>query len=276
MRYKTLEVSEISKVYTKGKIMENINTITGEDLMQRGWASGKVLGMALKVAKQLAAEGADVQRIFATLESVRQHPAAYADDAALSALAKMLDSTQTRIAESMGAQLHAQPISYPVWGNEGIDAAARQQMDNSMRLPISVAGALMPDAHVGYGLPIGGVLATEGAVIPYAVGVDIACRMRLTVFEVSPIVLGQQKDKFEKVLMNHTRFGAGVEWKRTHCAWGRCPVDSNLRRRLVAGAGRDGVLSCAAVLVCAGFVWVRLSLDDRVAASHECIARVAH
>src|SRR6185312_15623041 len=38
----------------------------------------------------------------------------------------------------------------------------------------------MPDAHVGYGLPIGGVLATHEAVIPYAVGVDIACRMRLS------------------------------------------------------------------------------------------------
>ena len=42
----------------------------------------------------------------------------------------------------------------------------------------------MPDAHLGYGLPIGGVLATENAVIPYAVGVDIACRMRLSVFDI--------------------------------------------------------------------------------------------
>ena len=193
--------------------MDNINTITGEDLIQRGWASGKALGLALKVAAQLAGDGTDVQRIFETLESVRQHPAAYVDDAMITALAKELGATQTRMAENMGAELHAQPIPYPVWGADGIDAAARQQMDNSMRLPISVAGALMPDAHVGYGLPIGGVLATEGAVIPYAVGVDIACRMRLTVFEVSPIVLGQQKDKFENVLINHTRFGAGVEWK---------------------------------------------------------------
>jgi hypothetical protein len=32
-------------------------------------------------------------------------------------------------------------------------------------VPVSVAGALMPDAHVGYGLPIGGVLATDNAVI---------------------------------------------------------------------------------------------------------------
>ena len=44
---------------------------------------------------------------------------------------------------------------------------------------VAVRGALMPDAHLGYGLPIGGVLAVKDAVIPYAVGVDIACRMRL-------------------------------------------------------------------------------------------------
>ncbi|MCI5219894.1 MAG: hypothetical protein D3914_12090, partial [Candidatus Electrothrix sp. LOE2] len=37
--------------------------------------------------------------------------------------------------------------------------------------------ALMPDAHQGYGMPIGGVLATEGVVIPDAVGVDIGCGM---------------------------------------------------------------------------------------------------
>ncbi len=105
------------------------------------------------------------------------------------------------------------PLPYAVWGEEQIDAASRAQMDNAMRLPVSVAGALMPDAHVGYGLPIGGVLATEGAVIPYAVGVDIACRMRLSVFDAPPHLLDQQAGRFEKVLRENTRFGAGAEWK---------------------------------------------------------------
>jgi tRNA-splicing ligase RtcB len=41
-----------------------------------------------------------------------------------------------------------------------------KQMANACALPVAVAGALMPDAHVGYGLPIGGVLATDNAVIP--------------------------------------------------------------------------------------------------------------
>ena len=61
------------------------------------------------------------------------------------------------------------------------EAGALDQMQNAVRLPIAVRGALMPDAHLGYGLPIGGVLATENTVIPYAVGVDIACRMKLSV-----------------------------------------------------------------------------------------------
>ena len=56
-------------------------------------------------------------------------------------------------------------------------------MQNALRIPSAVAGALMPDAHRGYGLPIGGVLATDGTVIPYAVGVDIACRMKLSMID---------------------------------------------------------------------------------------------
>ncbi|HNO31283.1 MAG TPA: RtcB family protein [Anaerolineales bacterium] len=82
-----------------------------------------------------------------------------------------------------------------------------------MRLPVTVTGALMPDAHVGYGLPIGGVLATENTVIPYAVGVDIACRMRLSLYEVSPILIGQKKGMFENALWDETAFGMGAAWK---------------------------------------------------------------
>lgn len=81
-----------------------------------------------------------------------------------------------------------------------------------MRLPVAVTGALMPDAHVGYGLPIGGVLATDNVVIPYAVGVDIACRMRLSIYEVSPILIGQKKGMFEESLWNETAFGMGAKW----------------------------------------------------------------
>lgn len=106
--------------------------------------------------------------------------------------------------------------NYNVWGNKHIDEEAHQQMENAMNLPISRFGALLPDAHVGYGLPIGGVLATENAVIPYAVGVDIACRMRLTIFQESCHVIGQQRKRFINALKEGTKFGAGGTWDKYH------------------------------------------------------------
>ncbi len=57
-------------------------------------------------------------------------------------------------------------------------------MEDACSLPVSIRGALMPDAHKGYGLPIGGVLAVKDVVIPYAVGVDIACRMCMSVLDI--------------------------------------------------------------------------------------------
>ncbi len=147
----------------------------------------------------------------------------------------------------VAAPLRDEPLPYPVWGREAIDPAALNQMDNSMRLPVSVAGALMPDAHVGYGLPIGGVLATQGAVIPYAVGVDIACRMRMTVFAISPSVLQAEKDRFQKALMNNTRLGAGSEWKGRQedevlddAAWDATPLLRSLHDKGVRQLGTSG------------------------------------
>lgn len=103
--------------------------------------------------------------------------------------------------------------TYKTWGTD-IDPEARAQMDTAISLPVAVAGALMPDAHVGYGLPIGGVLATEDAVIPYGVGVDIACRMMMTIFDVPPSVLKTHRDLYKSAIEKNTRFGVGVEWKQ--------------------------------------------------------------
>jgi tRNA-splicing ligase RtcB len=74
----------------------------------------------------------------------------------------------------------------------------------------------MPDAHVGYGLPIGGVLATENAVIPYAVGVDIACRMKLTILDLPASVIEGEKDRLAKILEEETRFGMGASFRIPH------------------------------------------------------------
>lgn len=58
-----------------------------------------------------------------------------------------------------------------------IEDSAMKQITNISTLPCTVQVAVMPDAHTGYGMPIGAVLATKDAVVPYAVGVDIGCGM---------------------------------------------------------------------------------------------------
>src|SRR5437870_8454842 len=101
---------------------------------------------------------------------------------------------------------------YHIWGTN-LEPDSVQQMDNACKLPVAVSGALMPDAHVGYGLPIGGVLATEGAVIPYAVGVDIACRMKLTVLDLPLADLERKRERFSQAIETETRFGVGATFK---------------------------------------------------------------
>ncbi len=105
------------------------------------------------------------------------------------------------------------PVPYQIWGRDDIDKATVSQMRSAATLSISRKGALMPDAHLGYGLPIGGVLATEGAVIPYAVGVDIACRMRITIFGVDEQVIETHNDLLKHTLTNQTRFGMGAQFE---------------------------------------------------------------
>jgi tRNA-splicing ligase RtcB len=116
-----------------------------------------------------------------------------------------------------------------------------------MRLPISRAGALMPDAHVGYGLPIGGVLATEDAVIPYGVGVDIGCSMMLSVLPLPSNALKTEEAK--ALLMRHTRFGAGVGFEKRdredHAVlheetWDALPILGHLHDKAITQIGTSG------------------------------------
>ena len=106
-----------------------------------------------------------------------------------------------------------QPAPWRQWGND-IDPASVDQMRRACELPISVRGALMPDAHLGYGLPIGGVLATQSAVIPYAVGVDIACRMKLSVWDRPPEDLELRPHRLARAIEQQTRFGIGASFEK--------------------------------------------------------------
>ncbi|MGI8905728.1 MAG: RtcB family protein [Candidatus Sumerlaeaceae bacterium] len=151
---------------------------------------------------------------------------------------------------SQSLSLFDTPVPYSVWSAGDLDTATTEQMDRACRLPISVCGAQMPDGHVGYGLPIGGVLACRDAVIPYGVGVDIGCRMKLSVIPEDASRLAGWKDKLKKVLMAETRFGVGVEFsprhRRDHAvmeddAWDNLPpAISRLRDKAWAQLGTSG------------------------------------
>ncbi len=68
-------------------------------------------------------------------------------------------------------------IPIKLWIDD-IEEGALEQAQNMANLPFAFRHiAIMPDSHQGYGMPIGGVLATNGVIIPNAVGVDIGCGM---------------------------------------------------------------------------------------------------
>ena len=149
--------------------------ITGKILKARGWKEGRTIGLAKRAAHALAGMGQDETTILERLDAVLADPDKWTGDPIFFEVASELISRERNDASKWADALRETALPYEVWGKEGIDPAASAQMENALRLPVAVAGALMPDAHVGYGLPIGGVLATQGTVIPYAVGVDIAC-----------------------------------------------------------------------------------------------------
>ncbi len=134
---------------------------------------------------------------------------------------------------------------YRIWG-KNLEDAAVQQLKNACTLPVAVSGALMPDAHVGYGLPIGGVLATADAVIPYAVGVDIACRMKLTVMDLPVSTLTDDRSRLKHAIERETRFGMGASFKtrRQHdvldADWRVTAVTAGLKDRAWSQLGTSG------------------------------------
>jgi tRNA-splicing ligase RtcB (3'-phosphate/5'-hydroxy nucleic acid ligase) len=187
--------------------------MNGRDISALGWPAGKVIGLGLVAARALGSRGLSREAVLAELEDVRRDPGGALEresNGFLAELAREWVRIGAAGASASEEELRAEPLPYHAWGEAGVDDATRLQMETALRLPVAAGGALMADAHVGYGLPIGGVLAVRDAVIPWAVGLDIACRLRLSVFELSSHVLGQRKNDLKLALDEETYFGAGV------------------------------------------------------------------
>ena len=179
--------------------------ITSDDLQACGMTPGRAFGVALREAP-IAQAMLGRERTLAEIRAVVADPTApaghphFADVAAL--LTAAIEQPPATFTE------RDEPAPWASWC-DAPEEGALQQMNNAMRIPSAVRGALMPDAHRGYGLPIGGVLATEGTVIPYAVGVDIACRMKLTVLDLDPETIETDPRRLEQALLKRTQFGVG-------------------------------------------------------------------
>lgn len=182
--------------------------LTGDDLIAIGYTEGKILGLALETYRTYFQDEAhDV--VIELFTKVKAQPEAFLDDKRWEPLANALVTAANAPADDTIALVqHAD--HYAIYGAEYIESGARDQMNVAMKLPVTAAGALMPDAHQGYGLPIGGVLATRNAVIPYGVGVDIGCRMALSVFDIPEDHFRENAAKYKRELIAQTRFGAGA------------------------------------------------------------------
>jgi tRNA-splicing ligase RtcB len=207
------------------------------DLIRLGVPPGEALQRGMDFISRYLLKGLDKAQLPAAVEAVVHDPAAFVGDELRGEFAQAL----------LRAPKPLRPESAPwrQWG-EDLEPEAVNQMARACRLPVAVAGALMPDAHVGYGLPIGGVLATENAVIPYAVGVDIACRMKMTVLDWPLRELDRRRDRLIRAIEEETRFGVGASFRnpREHevleADWNVSPVTRQNRERARAQLGTSG------------------------------------
>jgi tRNA-splicing ligase RtcB len=211
--------------------------MNAKDLVKLGVPLGESMRHAVTLISKLVLAGKK-ESLEQEITAVLRDPASFVKDALRGEFARALAKAPPPPREKA--------VPYKQWGKD-LEHEAVMQMERACLLPISVQGALMPDAHVGYGLPIGGVLAVEGAVIPYAVGVDIACRMKMTVLDWPSRELDRKPDALIEAIETETRFGVGARFdkvRRQHevmdADWSVSPVTKQNKDRAWTQLGTSG------------------------------------
>jgi tRNA-splicing ligase RtcB (3'-phosphate/5'-hydroxy nucleic acid ligase) len=184
--------------------------LTGKAIRAIGYPEGPVVSVAMHEMCTHYKHHSE-EEAFDILKKILENPENFLADEVLGKIAaKLIEKAEAEALAPIA--LRAEGIEYNIFGAEHIEDGALKQMQTAAKLPVAVAGALMPDAHQGYGLPIGGVLATDNAIIPYAVGVDIGCRMCLSVFDIPAEALKNKTAFFQRELVANTLFGAGRDF----------------------------------------------------------------
>jgi tRNA-splicing ligase RtcB len=212
------------------------------ELKNLGIPTGELLRLARDAVGEARAMGFKPATIRNTVRDLVKDSKSYEKDPIFGPLAKGL-KCNAEARRSYSPRADSAP--YRKWGRD-LEPESVQQLVNACKLPIAVRGALMPDAHRGYGLPIGGVLATRNAVIPYAVGVDIACRMKMSVLDLPPSTIDENPDRLEQAIKKETRFGIGANFKRRRQHevmdenWSFSPVTRDLKDKAWSQLGSSG------------------------------------
>lgn len=198
---------------------------------------GTCVQQAIQCIQAAAKERMPKKTIHEIIEAAVKDPAKYQNTVLFGPLAKAILEEQ--------AFVRKDPITYRVWGTD-IDDGAKAQMEQACAMPNAVAAAIMPDGHIGYGLPIGGVLALDNAVAPFCVGVDIACRMKMSIFDIRPDLLDKKFNLFKEALEGGTRFGVGCEYRphKDHAVmdddWAVTKITERSKDRAYAQLGTSG------------------------------------
>tara|TARA_B100000683_G_scaffold277917_1_gene340654 strand:- start:7691 stop:9166 length:1476 start_codon:yes stop_codon:yes gene_type:complete len=225
-------------------IMAN-NKLRGKDLSKLGYTTPKSKSIALDYCNRIAKHSTKKEKI-SLLEDVLLNAEKYKDHDTLGKLAAEFIIVND-IAPKQIIDINKESGDFNVFGREHVTSNTIQQMSTAMRLPIAEKGALMPDAHVGYGLPIGGVLASKNHIIPYGVGVDIGCRMSLSIYDVRPAYLDRYEYQLSEGLIGNTAFGSGnaIENPRSDDLFDRpefkeIPIVKSLMNKAIQQIGSSG------------------------------------
>jgi tRNA-splicing ligase RtcB len=181
------------------------NRLKGNHLREIDFPSDVAKSVAMNIMRKYY-KRTSLDEKLETIKNVLMDPDNYLEHEYLMPLARALTG-KLKLKTDYEVHMLKKEGDFSIYGQRHIAANAVTQMETAMKLPVALKGALMPDAHHGYGLPIGGVLAVENAVIPFGVGLDIGCRMALSIYALPEDYIQKKEYDLQKALRRYTHFG---------------------------------------------------------------------
>jgi len=196
--------------------LSTMSTLKAKDLSKIGYTNDQARSLVINIISKHFKHHSK-EELVELLANIKASPETYIKDEITGKIAATFMDLEEECDFKVFSLL-SQPGPLKIVGGKEIEGSAKKQMEGAMSLPVTIQGALMPDAHTGYGLPIGGVLATDNAVIPFGVGVDIGCRMALSILDETDSFLRRYSHQVKEALKAYTHFGmeGGLDFHQEH------------------------------------------------------------